>query len=264
MQDRDLQETLAQVKEAQEAAATEVRRSDKDYWAKPVRTIGEHEVPAGALDLNVTGRRLSGAMGGFGKLWQKTFWVRLDGASATPREVIETWKRRFGDYWPKGNRMFLPASGIAPGQIGLIKATPMPGVPAMATGVMVIYADEESFSFMSPEGHPFAGPLTFSAFEEDGATVAQVSELTRASDPFWELALMMPVFGEKMQNDIWRTTLRNLALSFGVEDPQVRSRIVVVDDRRQWRNWKNIWNNAAIRSGLYAFAAPLRIFRRRT
>ena len=25
-----------------------------------------------------------------------------------------------------------------------------------ATGVLVIYADDESFSFMSPEGHPFA------------------------------------------------------------------------------------------------------------
>lgn len=244
-------------------AVEQLRRSDTAYWAKPVRTIGAHEIPEGAIDLNVTGRRLSGAMGGFGRLWQKTFWVRLDGASVSPQDVIELWKRQFGDFWPKGNRMFLPASGIAPGEIGLIKATPMPGVPAMATGVMVIYADEESFSFMSPEGHPFAGPLTFSAFEEDGATVAQVHELTRASDPFWELALMMPVFGEKMQNDIWRGTLRNLAAHFGVADPRVRSRIQVVDDRRQWRNWKNIWNNAAIRSGLYALAAPLRLFRRR-
>lgn len=260
---KELERTLADVNVAQEEAATAVRRSDAAYWAKPVGRIGAHEVPAGAIDLNVTGRRLSGATGGFGRLWQKTFWVRLEGAQVTPQELIEVWKQRFGDFWPKGNRMFLPASGIAPGQIGLIKATPMPGVPAMATGVMVIYADEESFSFMSPEGHPFAGPLTFSAFEEDGATVAQVHELTRASDPFWEVALMMPVLGEKMQNDIWRSTLRNLATHFGVSSPQVRSRIVVVDDRRQWSKWKNVWNNAAIRSGLYAMAAPLRLFRRR-
>jgi hypothetical protein len=260
----DLERTLAAVKETQEAAAADARRSDKGYWAKPVRTLETRDVPAGAIDLNVSGRRLQAATGGFGRLWQKTFWVRLEGAHATPQQVIETWKRSFGDFWPKGNRMFLPAAGIAPGEIGLIKATPMPGVPAMATGVMVIYADAESFSFMSPEGHPFAGPLTFSAFEEDGATVAQVHELTRASDPLWEIALMLPVLGAKMQNDIWRSTLRNLASHFGVADAQVRSRIVIVDDRRQWRYWQNIWKNAAMRSALYTMAAPLRRLRRRS
>ncbi|MBI2774267.1 MAG: hypothetical protein HYX56_07240 [Chloroflexi bacterium] len=241
---------------------TPERRSDAAYWAKSVRTIAEHEVPAGAVDLNVTGRRLSGALGGFGRLYQKTFTVRLAGAEVTPQRVIEVWKARFGEFWPKGQRMFLPAAGIAPGEIGLITATPMPGVPAMNTGVMVIYADEESFSFMSPEGHPFAGPLTFSAFVEDGATVAQVHELTRASDPFWELMLMAPVLGEKMQNDIWRATLRNLASHFGITRPDVQAKILLVDDRRQWRNWKNIWNNAAIRSTLYLLAAPIRFARR--
>ena len=129
----------------------------------------------------------------------------------------------------------------------------------MATGVLVIYADDESFSFMSPEGHPFAGPLTFSAFvDETGATVAQIQELTRASDPLWELAMMTPVLGERMQNDIWRQTLRNLAQRFGV-DGAVESRIVCVDKRRQWKNAKNIWQNAGIRSGL---SAPLRLLRR--
>jgi hypothetical protein len=135
----------------------------------------------------------------------------------------------------------------------------MPGAPTMATGVLVIYADDVSFSFLSPEGHPFAGPLTFSAHTDEGVTVAQVQELTRASDPFWELAMMIPVMGERMQNDIWRSTLTNLARHFGASDPTVRSKIVVVDSRRQWRNAKNIWQNAAIRSGL---SAPVRMLRR--
>lgn len=260
---RQLEHELAQVNAAQEQAATVARRSDTAYWAKPVRTLSTKDTPSGAIDLNVTGRRVQGAASGFGKLWQKTFWVRLDGVAITPQELINVWKARFGEFWPKGNRMFLPATGIAPGEVGLINATPMPGVPAMATGVLVIYADEESFSFMSPEGHPFAGPLTFSAFVEDGATVAQVHELTRASDPFWELAMMTPVVGERMQNDMWRGTLRNLATHFGVREPQVRWKIVCVDDRRQWSNWKNIWNNAGIRSGIYALGAPLRLLRKR-
>jgi hypothetical protein len=112
---------------------------------------------------------------------------------------------------------------------------------------------------MSPEGHPFAGPITFSAFEADGATVAQVHELTRASDPLYELAMMTPMLGDRMQNDIWRRTLANLARQFGVMTPDVRSRIVIVDQGRQWSNWTNLWNNAAIRTAL---TAPLRMFRR--
>ena len=229
---------------------------DDSNWAKSGK-LDPSNVP-GAINANVRGRKLNAANGGFGRLFQKTFSVRLDGAAVTPEEVIRTWKTRFGDFWPKGQKMFLPATGIAPGEVGLINSS-MPGTPTMATGVLVIYADDESFSFMSPEGHPFAGPLTFSAFtDETGTTVAQAHELTRASDPFWEMAMMMPVLGERMQNDIWRSTLRNLAKHFGVEAP-VESKIVCVDRGRQWKNAKNIWQNAAIRSGL---TAPLRLVRR--
>ena len=230
---------------------------DDGNWAKPTKTL-EASDRAGALNANVRGRRLNPANGGFGRLQQKTFAVRLTGKTVTPQDVIKTWKTEFATFWPKGQKMFLPATGIAPGEVGLINAT-MPGTPMMATGVLVIYADDESFSFMSPEGHPFAGPLTFSAFsDENGTTVAQVHELTRASDPFWELAMMVPVLGDRMQNDIWRMTLRNLADRFGV-NAKVETKIVVVDRHWQWRNAKNIWQNAAIRSGL---SAPLRFIRR--
>lgn len=230
---------------------------DDGNWAKPVTRL-EAADRDGAINANVRGRRLNAANGGFGRLHQKTFSVTI-GTDVTPQAVITTWKTRFGDFWPKGQKMFLPATGIAPGEVGLINAS-MPGAPTMATGVLVIYADDVSFSFMSPEGHPFAGPLTFSAHtDEDGLTVAQIQELTRASDPFWELAMMIPVMGERMQNDIWRSTLANLARHLGAADPTVRSKIIVVDSKRQWRNAKNIWQNAAIRSGL---TAPARMFRR--
>ena len=229
---------------------------DDANWAKSGK-LDPSDV-AGALNANVRGRKLNAANGGFGRLFQKTFAVRLAGAAVTPQEVIKIWKTDFASFWPKGQKMFLPVTGIAPGEVGLINAT-MPGTPMMATGVLVIYADDESFSFLSPEGHPFAGPLTFSAHvDDDAVTVVQVHELTRASDPFWELAMMVPVMGERMQNDIWRSTLRNVAKRFGV-DAAVESKIVCVDSRRQWKNAKNIWQNAAIRSGL---SAPLRLVRR--
>lgn len=229
---------------------------DEANWAKPVKTLEAND-REGAINANVRGRRLNAANGGFGRLFQKTFSVRV-GSDVTPQAVIETWKTRFGDFWPKGQRMFLPATGIAPGEVGIINAS-MPGAPTMATGILVIYADDVSFSFMSPEGHPFAGPLTFSAqVDEAGVTIAQIQELTRASDPFWELAMMVPVLGERMQNDIWRSTLGNIAKHFGSADATVQSKIVCVDSRRQWRNARNIWQNAAIRSGLTAPARWLR------
>jgi hypothetical protein len=232
-------------------------RSDASSWAKPVRTLTTKDVPAGATDLNVSGRRLQGAASGFGKLWQKSFWVRLDGAAVTPRDVIREWKERFAEFWPKGNRMFLPATGIAPGEVGLINVAPIPGAPAMATGVLVIYADDESFSFMSPVGHPFAGPLTFSAADDGGVTVVKVDELTRASDPLYELAMMTPFLGDRMQNEMWRATLRNVASHWGVEG-HVEQRIVCVDGRRQWSQAKNVFYNAGIRSTLYMFVKPFR------
>jgi hypothetical protein len=230
---------------------------DDSNWAKPVKTLQSSDRD-GAINANVRGRRLIAANGGFGRLHQKTFSVQV-GSQVTPQVLISTWKARFGDFWPKGQRMFLPATGIAPGEVGLINAS-MPGGPTMATGVLVIYADDVSFSFMTPEGHPFAGPLTFSAqVDGSGVTVAQIQELTRASDPMWELAMMIPVLGERMQNDIWRSTLANLARHFGNADATVDAKIVVVDSHRQWRNAKNIWQNAAIRSSL---GAPLRLVRR--
>jgi hypothetical protein len=232
-------------------------RRDEGYWAKPVGRLD----PQGADAANVRGRRLNAAAGGFGRLYQKTFRIRLVGASVTPRDVVATWKSRFPDFWAKGRKMFLPASGIAPGEIGLISdGATMPLAPALHTGVLVIYADDESFSFMSPEGHPFAGPLTFSAHsDDDGVTVVQVQEFTRASDPFYELMMHTPFLGDRMQNEIWRSTLRNLARHFGIDSP-VESQIVVVDPRWQWKYARNIWQNAGIRSAL---TAPLRWLRPR-
>ncbi|TMC36043.1 MAG: hypothetical protein E6J24_02915 [Chloroflexi bacterium] len=229
---------------------------DEANWAKPTKTL-EPNVIDGALNLNVRGRRLNPASGGFGPLYQKTFTVRV-GAAVTPQELIQVWKTRFGTFWPEGQKMFFPETGVAPGEIGVINATLL-GTPTMASGVLVIYADDLSFTFMAPEGFAFTGPITFSSFTDDyGFTVAQVQELVRTSDPLWDLMMLTPVLGERMQNGIWRQTLRNLAAHFGI-DATIGQRIVCVDGRRQWRNAKNIWYNAAIHS---VMSAPLRLLRR--
>ena len=55
------------------------------------------------------------------------------------------------------------------------------------TGVRVLYADE-SFTVMTPEGHPESGWNTFSAYQdEDGTAAAQIQSLARANEPIYEL-----------------------------------------------------------------------------
>jgi hypothetical protein len=233
------------------------RRSDAGNWAKPVERLEVGELAPDAVNANVAGRQLAGATGGFGQMWQKTFRARLEGVTATPPEIVRAWKERFEEFGPKGlNRFFWPTGGIVPGAVGVIN-TRTPGGPTMATGVLVVYADDVSWSYMTPQGHPFTGLITFSVRDDGGTPVAEVAELLRASDPLWELGMM--TFVGRKQNEIWRTTLRNLAAHFGVA-AEIESRIACVDKRRQWSNAKNVWHNAGIRSGI---SAPLRLFRRR-
>ncbi len=48
-----------------------------ENWAKPVSKLHVEDVPAGAKNL-VEGKQLVGPIQGFGKLWQKTYRVRLE------------------------------------------------------------------------------------------------------------------------------------------------------------------------------------------
>lgn len=218
-------------------------------WAKPVDKIRVSEAPKEALNLNVDGRQLSGLTHGFGQLWQKTYRVRLSGAQVTPQDVITAWKANFPNFWPKGNNLYVPLKGIQPGEVGLINLA-APGGMKLSTGIMVIYADDVSFSFMTPEGHMFAGMITFSAFEEDNGTVAQVQALIRAYDPIYELSFRLG-FGHKAEDEFWKATLSNLAAHVGTANPIPTQTNSLIDSRMQWREWRNVWHNAGVRSGLY-------------
>ena len=232
----------------------ETQPRDAAFWAKRVERLEVSDVPEGVVNLNVQGRREVGALQGFGKLWQKTYRVRLAGVEATPVGVVEAWKENYQDFWPEGNRFYAPLAGIAPGEVALISGS-MPGGVKLSTGVMVLYADDESFSLMTPEGHPFSGWITFSSFEEEGTTIAQAQVLMRANDPLYEMGLRMG--GHKMEDELWQKTLTNLATHFGVDEP-VETNLVCVDPRLQWSQYRNIWHNAGIRSALYMMTAPFR------
>ena len=215
-------------------------------WAKPVETL-----TAGAnrdgVNL-VEGKRLVGPVQGFGKLWQKTYKVRLNGVETTPAQVIAAWRGDFGKFWPKGNDFYPPLTGLDPGEVALLSAAG-PARMKFKTGVMVLFADEVSFTLMTPEGHMFAGWITFSAFEDGDAVVAQAQVLMRAQDPIGELGLTFGGHGK--ENTFWEQTLTALAASLGAKGAQVTTQTVCVDRRRQWSRATNVRNSVAIRSTLH-------------
>jgi hypothetical protein len=240
--------------------APEPRRSDIDHWARPVDRLVT--APSDGLD-TVRGRQTMGVIQGFGKLWQKTFRVPLRGVETTPQEVIAVWKKEFPSFWPRGNTFHAPLPGIEPGEVALL-AIGLPGGLKLSTGVVVIYADDESFTFMTPQGHTFAGWVTFSAFaasREAGApVVAQAQILMRAQNPLTEVALTLG--GHRQEDAFWQHTLRALAARLGAEPVEPETQVLCVDARRQWRRVGNIRYDASIRSALYTVAAPVRWLRR--
>ena len=95
--------------------------------------------------------------------------------------------------------------------------------------MLVIYSDDVSFTFMTPEGHMLAAWITFSAFAENEVTVVQAQALERANDPLYEL--MATLGGHRMNNlfgsrhcGTWRRT--------GVVG-DVHTQVVCVDARRR-------------------------------
>jgi hypothetical protein len=227
----------------------------------PARTEGQWATPITQLHVNgggdggdarpVEGRALVGPMQGFGKLWQKTYRVRLEGTEATPAQVIGAWKRDFGTFWPSSNRFHAPLAGITPGEVALISGR-LPGGLTLSTGVFVIYSDEVSFSYMNPEGHPWAGMITFSSDVEGDTTVAQVQLFIRSYDPLTEIG--MSLFGHRVEDGMWIHTLNAVAAHFGVADARPEKQVVCVDKKRQWKHFRN-WRKS---SALYPVTRPFR------
>lgn len=228
---------------------------DAANWAKPVAGLAVGAIADGAINRNVEGKRLTGPLQGFGKLWQKTYRVALEGADVTAGEVIRTWKDRFSEFWPDGNRFYGPLTGIAPGEVAVLNLK-MPGRITLSTGIMVVYADDESFTFMTPEGHMLAGLITFSASERDGTVHAQVQVLMRTQNLLSEVGAGFG--GHRKEDRFWQHALGALASNFGMPEPQVTTDVVCVDKKRQWKHAFNVRHDAALRSAAYQVTHPFR------
>jgi hypothetical protein len=227
-------------------------------WAAPVSRLKVTDVPAGALNLNVEGRQLVSPLQGFGQLWQKTYRVRLSGVEITPTEAVNFLKENLPALMPADSRFYPSVTGVKPGEVVLISAT-LPGLPGgvpVSTGVLVLYADEESFTLMCPEGHPEAGWNTFSAYEDEGTTVVQIQSQGRANDPLYELGFRL-LGGAAQQEKIWHHVLTQVAAHYSLAG-QVQTSKTLVDPALKWSAAGNIWQNAILRTVLYT---PVRLVR---
>jgi anti-anti-sigma factor len=226
---------------------------DAGKWATAVPRLKVPQMPPQARNINVDGRRAVGPVAGFGQLWQKTYRLDINKSDIKPADAIRALKHNFPSLQPPYNKFYPSAAGIAPGEIVLIDSS-TPGGP-VSTGVMVLYSDDVSFTFITPQGHPESGWVTFSALEEGERTVVQVQGLARASDPLYEAAFRLA--GSKMQVRIWTYLLESLAKHLGVE-PGVEVKAEVLDGRVHWSQAGNIWYNAQVRTLLYVALSPLR------
>ena len=222
-------------------------------WAKKVdRLHVTDEVKA--VGYNIEGRRVAGPQQGFGKLWQRISIADL-GPGVSPQAVVADWRANFGTYWPAGARFHGNLTGIAPGDVAPLETGPV------TTGILVLYADEVSFTFMTPEGHMFAAMITFSAEEVETGTRARIDILLRTSDPIFEAGWFMI---KPTEDRFWAGTLRNLAAAHGVPDPAITQTTECIDSRRIWKHWRNVLHNAGIRTVWHTARAALRRPRRRS
>ena len=163
--------------------------------------------------------------------------------------MIAAWREGFGSFWPKGNDFYPPLTGLDPGEVALLSAAG-PARMKFKTGVMVLYADEVSFTLMTPEGHMFAGWITFSAFEDgdDGRRAGAGADARAGPDRRARPHVRRARQGEHVLGaDAGRRWPRRSACRGAV----VSTQVVCVDRKRQWSRAKNVRHSVAIRSTLH-------------
>ncbi len=229
------------------AFALQLEPLENDTWAKPVTRLKTPQFPPDAWNRNVNGRLAVGPVNGFGKLWQKVYRLQISDISITPEHAILAMKENFPSFQPGNNRFYPSPDGIRPGEIVAIDSS-TPGGP-VSTGVMVLYADDLSFTFITPQGHPESGWVTFSASRSGDHTIVQILGLARANDPVYEAAFR--AIGSKIQIQIWTHVLTSLAAHLGVP-AEITVEPNLIDRHLQWSEMSNLWYNAQIRTLLYA------------
>ncbi len=170
-------------------------------------------------------RVLGGPARGFGRMWEKTYTMTLEGVS--PAVAIAPWQRSFP--WPASHR---------PGK-----------------GVTMLYAGPESVTVSTRPAESLAGWITVSAERAGALTDVRVHVLMRARDPLSELAFALG--GYRRQDRFWVAALTALAGHLARPDPAVAIRGVCLDSRHQWRNTANICHSPVLRGVARTVSVPV-------
>ncbi|MDQ7785052.1 MAG: FAD-dependent oxidoreductase [Desulfomonilaceae bacterium] len=212
-------------------------------WARSVSELFVPDMPKEARNLNVNGRRAVGPVSGFGRLCRKVFRLHIRDTAISPECAIAELKLNFRGFQPSFNRFYPSTRGIEAGEIVLIDSS-TPGGP-VSTGVMVLYADERSFTFNTPQGHPECGFVSFSAHEGNTGAIVQIVGLARAGDPVYEAAFRL--VGSRIQSRIWTHVLTSLAVNLGIP-ADITLDQECVDNSLRWSQFGNVYYNAQIRT----------------
>jgi anti-anti-sigma factor len=212
-------------------------------WAPYIERIKVTEKPEGAMIKNMDNRRLQPQIIGFGKMWQKTFWLMIDKPKLTPKDVITKLMQNFVVFQIPENFFYPTSKGLSPGALVFIDSKTPGGI--VSTGIYVLYVDDTSFTYITPQGHPEAGWITFSAKEQDGKIRLQIQGLVRAADLFYEIAYA--IAGQAFQEKIWLNVLTQMAKHLAIEDNGQMVKYKPADNW-QWGRVGNIWYNAQIRT----------------
>jgi anti-anti-sigma factor len=212
-------------------------------WATTVSKLRVTEKPEGALVKNMDGRWVIGQLQGFGPMWEKTYWIEIKKPGIKKQDIMLAMREHFVEFQIPENAFYPTSKGLAPGEMIFIDSRTPGGI--VSTGVMVLYMDDRSFTFITPQGHPEAGWITFSVDEREDSVYVQIQGLVRASDPFFEVAFL--IAGSKFQETIWKHVLSSLAKYLGVEE-NVQMKKYRPATNMQWSKVGNIWFNSQIRS----------------
>lgn len=211
--------------------------------------------PPGNADnsANVAGRHEAPPSNGFGQLWRKEFSMTLVGAPPAA-DLMAYWKEHLHELWPQGGDLYQAHREIRAGD--LLGVDVGVGPAKLGTGVVVVESSDTALTLLAPEGHMFAGWNRFTTHDTASGTVAAIEMEFRASDPLYEVGLMLG--GHLAEERFWAELLRNLAERFG-QRPAVRFERRRLDGRRQWRQVRNVRQNAFLRTTARRLARLFRV-----
>ena len=186
-------------------------------------------------------------------MWQKTYQVRLPAERVSPTELIATWKERFPEFWPEGNRFYAPAHRHRARRGGAAQhdaARPDEALDRRDGALRrrgVVHADDPAGAHVRRLDHVQRDR----ARRRDGgagagADAGQRPDLRDRADA-GRPQPGGPLLGAHADAR-WPPT--------STTRRRWTRRSCAWTSKRQWSKWRNVWHSAAIRSTLYTLGAP--------